>query len=67
MAEKLDPTQVATFEELLMTVLYEQEALRRVLVQKGLLTNDKVLEEVKAVRREMEGSIIILAPCSCTF
>ena len=38
-----------------MTVLYEQEALRRVLVQKGLLTNDEVLEEVKAVRREMEG------------
>ncbi len=38
-----------------MTVLYEQEALRRVLVQKGLLTNDEVLEEVTAVRRELEG------------
>ncbi len=34
MAEKLDPKQVATFEELLMTVLYEQEALRRLLVRK---------------------------------
>ncbi len=55
MAEKLDPRQVVTFEELLMTVLYEQEALRRVLVQKGLLTNDEVLEEVKAVQRELEG------------
>ncbi len=55
MAEKLDPRQVVTFEELLMTVLYEQEALRRVLVQKGLLTNEEVLEEVKAVRRELEG------------
>ncbi len=55
MAEKLDPKQVATFEELLMTVLYEQEALRRVLVQKGLLTNDEELEEVKVVRRELEG------------
>ncbi len=42
MAEKLDPHQVATFEELLMTVLYEQEALRRVLVRKGELTNDEV-------------------------
>ncbi len=43
MAEKLDPRQqVATFEELLMTVLYEQEALRRVLVRKGVLTNDEV-------------------------
>ncbi len=52
MAEKLDPKQVATFEELLMTVLYEQEALRRVLVRKGVLTNDEVLEEIKAARRE---------------
>ncbi len=55
MAEKLDPKQVATFEELLMTVLYEQEALRRVLVRKGLLFNDEVIEEIKVVRREMEG------------
>ncbi len=55
MAEKLDPKQVATFEEVLMTVLYEQEALRRVLVRKGVLTNDEVLEEVKTVRRELEG------------
>ncbi len=55
MAETLDPQQVATFEELLRSMMYEQEALRRVLVQKGLLTNDEVLEEVKAVRREMEG------------
>jgi len=55
MAEKLDPQQVATFEELLMTVLYEQEALRRVLVRKGLVTNEEVLEEIKTVRQELEG------------
>ncbi len=55
MAEKLDPQQVATFEELLMTVLYEQEALRRVLVRKGVLTNEEVAEEVKVVWRELEG------------
>ena len=42
MGEKVDPKQVVTFEELLMTVLYEQEALRRVLVRKGLLTNEEV-------------------------
>jgi hypothetical protein len=28
---------------------------RRFLVRKGLLTNEEVLEEIKAVRREMEG------------
>ncbi len=55
MAEKLDPKQVATFEELLRACLYEQEALRRVLVRKGLVSNEEVLEEIKAVRRELEG------------
>ena len=55
MAEKLDPRQVVTFEELLRSIMYEQEATRRVLVRKGLLTNEEVLEEIKVVRREMEG------------
>ncbi len=55
MAEKLDPREVVRFEELLMSIMYEQEALRRVLVRKGLLFNDEVLEEVKVVRRELEG------------
>ncbi len=55
MAEKLDPREVVRFEELLMSIMYEQEALRRILVRKGLLFNDEVLEEVKVVRREMEG------------
>ncbi len=49
-----DSRKIATVEELLRACLYEQEALRRVLLRKGLLTNDEVLEEVKAVRREME-------------
>ncbi len=35
--------------------MYEQEATRRILVRKGLLTNEEVLEEIKVVRREMEG------------
>ncbi len=55
MAEKLDPCQTVTFEELLRACMAEQEALYRVLVRKGLLTNEEVLEEIKAVRREMEG------------
>ncbi|MFQ5918023.1 MAG: hypothetical protein ACE5I0_09470 [Candidatus Binatia bacterium] len=36
-------------------MMYEQEATRRVFVRKGLLTNEEVLEEIKAVRRELEG------------
>ena len=45
MAEKLDPKQVVTFEELLRSMMYEQEATRRVLVRKGLLSNKEVFGE----------------------
>ncbi len=54
MAEKLDPRQVVTFEGLLRAMMFETEAVRRVLVRKGLLTNEAVLQEIKAVRREWE-------------
>ena len=56
MAEKLDSRQVVTFEELLRAMMFETEATRRVLVRKGLLTNEEVLEKIKVVRREMDGS-----------
>ncbi len=36
-------------------MLLEQEPTRRLLVRKGLLTNKEVLEEIKVVRRKMEG------------
>ncbi len=54
MAEKLDPQQVVTFEELVLSLMYEQEATRRVLVRKGLLSEPELLEEIKAVKRELE-------------
>ncbi len=41
MAEKLDPRQVVTSEELLRAMMMEQEATWRVLVWKGLLTNER--------------------------
>jgi hypothetical protein len=53
--KEFGPCQVVTFEELLRAMMFEQEATRRVLVKKGLLTNEEVLEEIKAVRREMGG------------
>ncbi len=65
MAEKLDPRQVVTFEELLRAMMMEQDATRRVLVRKGLLTNEEVYRgdqggekrdgrETGAVRRRMD-------------
>ena len=67
MAEKLDPQQVVTFEELLRAMMVEQDATRRILVRKGLLTNEEVIEEIKVVRREMKdhgiavGRVFLLA------
>jgi len=55
MAEKLDPKQLVSFEELLRVMMFETEATRRILIRKGLLTNEEVLEEIKVVQREMEA------------
>ena len=55
MAEKLDPQQVLTFEELVRACLYEQEALRRELVREGLLSDAELLREIENVRQELEA------------
>lgn len=34
--------------------MFKTEATRRVLVRKGLLTNEEVLKDIKAVRRGMD-------------
>ncbi len=55
MGEKLHSQHLASFEEVLRACLYEQEALRRVLVRKGLVSDGDVLEESMAVRRELQA------------
>ena len=52
MATPLDPKQVVTFEELLMSQVVQQEALTRLLIEKGVFTKDEFLETVKAVDRQ---------------
>jgi hypothetical protein len=55
MGKKAGPKQVASAEELLWSMLFEQEALRRVLVRKGIVSNEEVFEEITAVRRDLAG------------
>lgn len=55
MSKKVGPKQVASVEELLWSVLFEQEALRRVLVRKGIVSNEEVFAEIKSVRRDLTG------------
>lgn len=44
MSIPLDPNQVVSFEELLMSEVVSQEVLTRLLVQKGIFTREEFLE-----------------------
>ncbi len=55
MANPLDCKQVVPFEELLMSQVVQQEALTRLLVEKGIFTKDEFLEMVRVVDREMKS------------
>ena len=55
MATPLDPKQVVSFEELLMSQAVQQEALTRLLVEKGIFTKEELLEMVSVVDREMKS------------
>ena len=48
-ATPLDPKQVVSFEELLMSQVVQQEALTRLLVEKGVFTKEEFLEMVRVV------------------
>jgi hypothetical protein len=52
MAQKLDPKETVTFEELLVNNTYEQEALVNILERKGIITKEEIIEEMKRLKRE---------------
>ncbi len=52
MATTLDPKQLVTFEELLVSQVVSQDALIRFLIMKGLFSQDAFLEMVRVVNRE---------------
>jgi len=54
MAIPLDPKQVVPFEELLMSQVVQQEALTRLLIEKGIFTQGEFLEMVRVVNKEMK-------------
>ena len=51
------PKQLVTFEEFLMSQVIQQEALTRLLVEKGVFTKEEFLEMVKVVDRERKSVI----------
>ncbi len=52
MGEKLDTKETATFEELLISNVYTQEALINLLEKKGIINKEELLEEIKRLRKE---------------
>jgi uncharacterized protein YbcC (UPF0753/DUF2309 family) len=52
MTEKLDPKEKVTFEEVLISNVYTQEALINLLANKGLIDKNELLEEIKRLRQE---------------
>jgi hypothetical protein len=50
----INPKRVVSFEELLMSQVTHQEALTRLLVEKGIFTKEEFLEMVRVVDREMK-------------
>jgi hypothetical protein len=50
MGEKLNPKEMVSSEELLMSNVYTQEALVNLLEKKGIITKVELLEEIGALR-----------------
>jgi hypothetical protein len=52
MAIALDPKQIVPFEELLISQAVSQDALIRLLIEKGIFTQEEFLDMVREVDRE---------------
>ncbi len=50
MAEKLDPKEVVSSEELLMSEVIQSEALINLLDRKGIITKQELLEEMTSIQ-----------------
>ena len=54
MAQKLDPKEIVSLEELAYSNMMEQEAMMRLLMKKGIISKEEFLDELKLVVGEME-------------
>jgi len=55
MAIPLNPKQLVSFEEVLTSQMMSQDALIRLLIEKGIFTKGEFLEMVKVVDRERKN------------
>ncbi len=57
MAEKLDPKDLVTLEELAISTMWETSALVELLERKGILTRQEVLAMIQELRRREPTAI----------
>jgi len=57
MAEKLDPKELVTIEELAISTMWENAALVELLERKGVLTKQDVLAMIQELRRREPTAI----------
>jgi len=55
MAEKLDPKEIISFKELLMSNVFEQEALVNLLEKKGIITKDELVKEIIKLKEKQRA------------
>lgn len=52
MGEKLKPEEIVSMAEVLLSQAIEQEALVNILVEKDLIDKDKLLDEIKKLKKK---------------
>lgn len=52
MAEKLNKNQTVRLEELVMSQMWELQALYNLLEKKGLISKDEILKEIKRIKNK---------------
>ncbi len=55
MAEPLDPKEIVTTEEIVITNMVEISALIELLMEKGIITRDELMERCKKLRGKIRG------------
>jgi hypothetical protein len=56
MAEKLDSRETVSFEELLISEVFQSEAMINLLDKKGIISKQELLEEIKRVQAALPKS-----------
>ncbi len=55
MGDKLDKKETATFDEVLIATVYQQEAMMNLLERKGLLSRAEVMAEIIELKKRAAG------------